>query len=282
MIADVIELKKVEKMSKKINISQSLIKDMTKYESGLECGLKMEHKWIKGQLIDLDSDVMNQGGYFEWLATNQLPKNGKEPVPEYLKDGKSLNAAYRQVESQANHFKKMVKEMGIEILSSGEKATKNGLEGTRDIKAKYKGKVITIDTKYSGLVHNEWEPMGWAALIDPSHRGHERQIEYHKIQAIQYKYIFGDDFYFWVFSSASGVDKPESKNYGENVFIKTEISEEEIEMHLNLAKYTSDRLNFYSKFGFEPSPSYNECQKCPLLDGCKSASRVQEPIIVKI
>ena len=259
---------------KKINISQSLIKDMVKYENEGYCGNLMEEKWIKGNLIDLDSDVINQGCYFEYLATGQLPKNGEVPEPETLKNG-DLSAPYRRVYAQAENFKLMCIQMGIEILDTGEHKVKNGLDGVRDIKAKYKGEIITIDTKYSGLINDEWNPMGWKDLVNGNNRG--KQLDYHKIQATHYTYVFGDPFYYWVFSSAAGAE-----DTGENLFVMMDISQEEIDLHLDRSSWTAERLNFYSKFGFEPRPAYNNCMKCPLFEKCEDAKRVQEPIIVKV
>lgn len=200
----------------------------------------------------------------------------------------SLTSEYRRAHAQAMNFKRLCKDMGIKIISTGERATRNGLIGDRDIEAWYNGKKITIDLKYSGLLRDEWSPMGWGGLIKIAENGvwemasisrwQEAQLEHHKIQALQYHYIFKRPFYYWVFSSSQGADET-----GENAFIHMDIqSKNETDSHLRRAKEMGKAFSREANFGFEARPHYNICSQCDLFSICEDASRVQEPITIKL
>ena len=312
-------------MKKTVLISQSLIKDMANYRENNYCGVLMEYKYIDGGNLP-STNAQKLGHYFEYIATGQLPRDGKKPEPELLKTQKrlwteeevknwlltwkmpgtlktpplgiapgdlndippamknhkeqvhihSLTAEYKRAHLQALNFKQLCKEMGITILETGEYGTRNGLDGTRDIKAKYGRKIITIDLKYSGLMNDEWNPLGWKDLVNGNKR--ERQLDNHIIQATQYKYIFGNPFYYWVFSSSTGAEET-----GENLFIHMDIQDKRrVDYHLKRAKNEAKEFNRQRVAGFEPRPHYNVCSQCELFSTCEHASRIQEPIVVKI
>lgn len=318
-------------------ISQSLIKDIIAYEKEQVCGNILKHKYIESKSMPC-SDVMNQGHYFEYVATGALPKDGKVPQPEMLKTSKrlwtkaelmdfiihekfpgkiktpplgldqtiegsgdewieavikshqdavqvaSMTSDYQRAWKQAQEFKRLIKEMGIEIISVQERKVKDGLEATRDIHFKWtkgerKGQEGTIDLKYSGLIHNEFESFGWAGLINYNSErfGHRQQMLNHKKQSLQYEYVFEMPFYYWVFSSSSGAEET-----GENIFVEMISDEFEVEQHLNLAKETSSKFNALSKLGFEPYPEYNRCKSCELFDQCKDKDETPKAIQVHI
>ncbi len=253
---------------KKIKITQSLTKDMEKYITGKRCG-HLIYNLYSGKVWSLPTDAMKQGTYFEYEATGALPKNGKVPEPEYLKDGKTLNAKYRTAHAQAQLFKSLSKQMGIKIQKTQQKKERNGLEGTEDIEAIWKRKKITIDLKYSGFINNEWEEMGWADMYNGNQRG--KQYAHHSIQSLQYSYIWERPFYFWVFSSV---------NVGENIMMEMVHSKEETEYHLERAAETSERWNnlvFHERIETAAIPEYNTCQTCVLSSSCKYKAEMPEP-----
>lgn len=253
---------------RKINITQSLIKDLDNYYEGDECGHRIFRKYSQG-IFDEPTEAMRLGIYFEYLATGALPKSGKVPEPETLKDGKTLSSKYRIAEAQAQQFKTFCKDMGIKIQHVQKKKTRNGLEGTSDILAIMNGVEIVADLKYGGLIHNEWEPMGWGDLYGDNMRG--TQYAYHSTQSLHYSYIFDRPFYFWVFSSV---------NVGENIFIEMVHTEQEYEHHLERAAEAAERWNklmFHNKMDMAAVPEYNRCKDCVFSNSCEFKASLPEP-----
>ena len=54
---------------KEMKVSQSLLKEMSNYMTGKECGLKILAKFM-GAMEDKTSDAMLLGQWFEWKATD--------------------------------------------------------------------------------------------------------------------------------------------------------------------------------------------------------------------
>lgn len=173
----------------------------------------------------------------------------------------SLAKSYRTSYNQAKLFKNFCKEMGIEILGTQVTGEKNGLVGTLDIHAIWDGREVTIDLKYSGLINNPYDDMGWLDLYTKNDR--ENQYRYHAVQSCQYTYIFDRPFFFWVFSSV---------NEGENIMIEMVHDELEISDHLNRASEAGKRwnvLSIHERAGVSGRPEYNTCQKCVLKEKCE-------------
>lgn len=262
---------------KKINVSQSLIKDLRSYHEGKQCGNIITEKYIKGNPLP-SSGVMNLGAFFEYKATGALPKSGEVPEPETTKSG-TLTAPYKRAEAQAENFKKLCSQMGVKITATQERAVNNGMEGTCDILAEYNGEEVVIDLKYSGLVNDEWSEFGWKGLriFDSEHRGHQKQLEHHQIQAIHYSYLFERPFYYWVFSSSTGAEET-----GENYLMKMVIDENKINDHVSGAAHAQRDFNILANIGFQPYPEYNRCQNCPLFESCEDKVVVPQAIEVPV
>ena len=65
-------------------LSQSLVKALFNYKNDKECGLKIEASYING--INFPSkEVQELGNYFEYICTNQLPRDGHTPKAKLLK-----------------------------------------------------------------------------------------------------------------------------------------------------------------------------------------------------
>lgn len=253
---------------KRVKISQSLIKDLEKYFDGQKCGHLVYEQYVNGVYSD-PTDAMRQGIYFEYLATGALPKGGKVPEPDYLKDGVTLSAEYRRAKSQAELFKSLVKEMGIEIQAVGVTTEANGMVGTCDILAKWEGREIIIDLKYSGFINNDFEELGWGDLYGKNDRG--KQYRHHSCQSLQYQYLFDRPFYFWVFSSV---------NVGETVMIEMVHDEEQLAQHVERASNASKSfmiLSAHEKAGLAAIPEYNTCKKCPIYGTCEFRANLPIP-----
>jgi len=150
-------------------ISQSLIKAYVDYLNGKECGL-----YFKANYIDKDpeaqkepSDAMKIGIYFEFLCTGSLPRTGEIPEPELVYKGKpneKLSAPYERATQSAKIFKSIIQHYGIKIKKIGYslKDDKMGINGIYDIYAEWNGEDCIIDLKYSGLIDDKWNEMGWS------------------------------------------------------------------------------------------------------------------------
>ena len=263
-------------------ISQSFIKNMRDYKAGLECGNIIKHQYVDGNLIDLQSDSMAEGSYFEFMWTTALPKNKKTPLPVYMKSPLKNKAArdlkvsdmdqgYRRIHFNSGYVKSVFDKLGLKIVSFGKLLVKGRHEGTIDIialvtKSQEFGDVvwnvgdkIVIDVKYSGLLNDKWSRHGWMWS--------DIQKEYHGTQAKQYNYVSELPFYFFVVSSTNKevegtFEPPEIK------FFHVPIDSHMTEVHLSEGNSLLEMLKFESEVGFKPRPEYGKCSKCSIREGC--------------
>ena len=143
-------------------ISQSLIKKYVDYLGEKECGL-----FFKARYIDKDpeantppSDAMKAGIYFEYLCTGGLPRSGEVPLPEMTAKGK-LTAPYERAQQSAEVFKRIMAHYKIKVLKVGLYVEADGINGILDILAEWNGETVVIDLKYSGLIDDKWNELGW-------------------------------------------------------------------------------------------------------------------------
>jgi hypothetical protein len=240
-----------------MKISQSLIKAYSDYTSQKLCGDVFKRKYIDKDLIEDPTDAMKKGMYFEYLCTGQLPKNGVVPQPELTAKGE-LTAEYKRVKTQAENFHKYLLKMKIQIIDTGKHFEKNGLEGTTDIIALWNKEEIVIDLKLSGLLYDKWADFGWA--ID--------SLQYKEklmIQAVQYEYLTGLPFYFFVFSST---------NEDDCELIRVEIDKEVFTRHLLQIDKIKSMIELDLNFGFNNYPELVRCKKCPLFSECTNKTEV--------
>lgn len=246
------------------NISQSLIKCFQDWKARIECGDVLKAKYIDHTWVDDPIDAMKLGTYFEFLLTGQLPRSGKIPEPERTQKG-TLKAPYKRVEEMAERVRELMKKSGIKVLETGRKLSKNGMVGIEDVHASYKGRNITIDTKYSGLLDDKWNRMGW--VMTPE------QKAYHGIQAKQYHIITGKPFYYLVASS---------KNTTDVKFFEVEIDGFAKEQHIKLVDYVRESIDFLLDIdGFTNYPELSKCEKCQLTK-CKDRQTELKPELIKL
>ena len=267
-------------------ITQSLIKELFNYKMGLSCGLQVQAKYENNMEFP-SSDVMRLGQWFEYKCTGQRTKFGHIPVPDRLKPKKltkkeidagkkqedvvgELGKKYKDALIHVQAFKDMMEDNEYEIIETGAKLHDKvlGTKGDVDIVVKKKGedKVRFIDTKFSGLLDNKWDDMGWA----------DESLEYKDklmIQAVHYKmlgkakYGYYPEFYFWVFSSTNTNDR---KN------IRVEVDPARYIEHELTIRQARDYFNQSKAKGWIPKPSPKLCGACPLAENCKY--KVELPI----
>lgn len=277
-------------------ISQSFIKDMREYVAGKLCGNLIIAKYLEGRLLDNEEPgQMELGSYFEFLLTGAIPKNGKVPVPQYMKSkvkangGKTaglsiddMEVGYRKAHETSKLVLQMMADMGLKIVEYNRKKTKGRFEGTIDIIAEVVevkngftwniGDRIVIDMKYSGLVGDTtpgYNKHGW--------RWSNIQKEYHGTQAKQYHFITGLQFYFWVNqSNQTEGDKPIIKLF------HVPVTEDMIDRHITEGNQLFSKFEFESKIGFVARPEYNRCNECQLRAECKDRHFYPIPEVVDL
>ena len=263
------------------------MKELNDYRLGKACGRVFVEKYINKR-FDLfpPSESMAAGNYFEYLCIGANTKTGEVPQPKYLKDGKTLNEAYKRILSQADNFKNFIAYYGIEIVSVQEKWIVDGLEGTvdfigkatRDIKDKNgnilieKGEEFIADLKLSGLISDKWNDFGW-------HEDKLSEKERLILQPIHYKFLsklkYGREykFMFIIFSPANDYE------YKSLIF---DVSEEDLELHKTFIATTAAWLKHYLKKGFKEVPEYMRCMDCPLKTSCKSFMAIPEITVFEL
>lgn len=268
-------------------ISQSFIKSFVAYESGEECGNIVKHQFIDDHLIELDSESVAEGAYFEYKLTGGLPKSGVIPVAERTSKGE-LTMEYKRAEHNAWMVKKLLFETwGLVIVevkkkrAVGIKFTKGMHEGTIDIVVEATiaingwkvGDRFVIDIKYSGLLYDKWEKHGWMWS--------NIQKSYHGTQAKQYSYITGLPFYFLVAGNKNllkdGVWQPTDIK-----LFSVPIDEHMMQDHIDYSVHLFDKFQLLGAEGLEARPSYSKCMKCPLREACTDKHEYPHPVVVDL
>lgn len=261
----------------KFKISQSLMKAYVDYLTKKECGL-----FFKAKYIDKDpeaqteaSEAMKLGIYFEFLCTGALPKSGEIPEPDFAYKGtpkQKLSEPYARVVESSKLFKKIIDHYGIKILEKGLSidAEINGIpiSGVIDIYAEWDGKPVFIDTKYSGLIDDKWNEMGWD--LESLHMKDSIMIQgvHYKLLADKKMGIPDIPFYYFVFSS---------KDPNNIKLIRQEVDEEKRQAHIVAIGNISERIEKDLKFGFSALPSLSRCSSCPIAHKCPS--KVDYPLV---
>ena len=248
-------------------ISQSLMKSYVKYLNKTECGLLFKAKYIDKTLITEPSEAMQLGIYFEYLATGMLPKSGKVPMPEYTLKG-VIKEPYKRAQESAEFFKKIIAHYDIKILQTGLYVQTEEENGVLDILAEWNGKKCVIDLKYSGLLEDKWNPLGWEIESLPM----KDDI---MVQGVHYKMLLQKamgidcDFYYFVF---------DTKDSSKVKIIKQNIDEDRFAVHENNLSLIKEKLANSIGRGFKAYPEYNKCIECPLFDTCDSKAIMPLPI----
>lgn len=245
-----------------MKISQSLVKEYSKYKQKKACGLQVKAKYFDGVQFP-SSDAMNLGNYFEFMATGCLPRNGEIPIAEMVYKGTSkerLATDYERANASAEFFKRVIKDYQIEIIETGKVITIGNRTGILDIVAKFNDRLSVIDLKYSGLLEDKWNEMGWETESLP----YKDNL---MIQAVHYTMLLAElnnldysdvDFYFFIFNSKDSEDAK---------IIKINIDSDVYESHSNaIDKVYLDLI--VNKHNFKAYPSLKLCKNCPLVD-CK-------------
>ena len=272
-------------------ITQSLIKELFEYTAKKDaCGIQVEAKYVHGIEFP-SSDAMQLGQWFEWSCTGQRTKFGHIPAAKRNKPSKltkkeldegmkqedvlgELSKKYEDALIHVDAFKKMLEYYDLEIVDTGVKLEDKelGIKGDVDLVVRKRGeeKVMFIDMKYSGLLDNKWDDLGWA----------DESLEYKDkimIQAVHYKilgkakYGYEPDFNFWVFSSTNTTDR---KN------IKVIVDESRFAEHEIIIKKARAEFERNAAIGWQARPNPKRCGECPLKSKCSHYVELPQEQIV--
>jgi hypothetical protein len=254
-------------------ISQSLMKAYVDYLNEKECGL-----FFKARYIDKDpesqtepTDAMKLGIYFEYLCTGALPKSGEVPEPEMVYKGKAnekMSAPYERATESAKVFKSIMEHYNIKVKKVGLYLEDAEINGIVDIHAEWDGKDVFIDMKYSGLIDDKWNEMGWDIESLPMKDSLMIQGVHYKILAEKCLNIHDIPFYYFVFSST------DPKNVK---IILQEVDESKKQSHVVAINNIIGRIKQDINNGFVAHPSLKKCSECPISHKCPS--RVDYPLV---
>lgn len=260
-----------------------MIKDYEAYQDDTLCGIVFKAKYIDKTFPDIPSAAMRLGHYFEYLVTGQLPRDGKEPKPDWLKSAlkkpeeeretKDMTAPYKLAVANAERTKGYLSKIGLIIEATGVSVAKDGITGISDINGDLGGNKVVIDLKYSGLLNDKYAPFGWGALQMDGYYG-EVQRRHHSTQAIHYSKLFGvDEFYYLVVSSTN------DKDVG---FFKMEFSDKGLVAHERRIEGARQGVEIGMTVGFKPKPNVVRCGCCPWKTTCKQAIFYPVPKVVTV
>ena len=256
-------------MSAERKISQSFLKEFTKYLHNETCGLQLKAKYYDGVQFP-PSEAQHLGQYFEYTATGQLPKFGNLPEPKMISGGKKMAIAYERAFESAQFCKEIFEAYGIEIIETGLKLEGEKTTGEIDVFAMWNGEKVFIDLKYSGAIDDRWSDYGWETESLPQKDGL-------MIQGVQYKMLAKeclglDDvpFYYFIFSA-------KDPRYAK--IILQEVDEGRFIEHEIAVTNVHNKLKAVPISYFKAKPSLKLCGDCP-LENC--ASRTTLPNVETI
>jgi|TARA_R110001592_G_scaffold20489_4_gene83035 CRISPR/Cas system-associated exonuclease Cas4 (RecB family) len=254
---------------KQIRVSQSIIKALARYTEGKECGLVIEHQYVKGAKIP-PSEVQNLGNWFEYECTGALPPyDPVKPEPKILKSGK-MAVGYERMLPHIENYKAAIKHYNVTDITPGIELKYGNIAGTADIIAKINGKPVIIDIKTTGLFDDKWNDYGWRT----DHLAGEFRPKIGLLtQPLHYKWLYKQiykedpDFYFWIFSTQNSHDFK---------IIKVNIEEELYEVHAQEIQSTLNFLLHSLENGFKAKPSISRCAKCHFKETCDFEVKIPE------
>jgi hypothetical protein len=253
-----------------MKISQSMMKSYVDYLNQKECGLLFKGKYIDKNVESIASPAMKEGIYFEYLATGALPRTNI--VPEAEKSSKGyLTVAYERIHAAVDLFKKIIKHYKIKIVKVGYTLSTSEMTGIMDIWGEWDGQPVIIDLKYSGLIDDKWNEMGWETES-------LNMKDSLMIQGVHYKLLVKealgiDDvpFYYFIFNSKDATDMK---------IIKQNVDPDKFYFHKeNVLKMRAAILNNI-EMGFKAYPDYRKCKDCPLNATCPV--KAEYPLITDV
>jgi hypothetical protein len=246
-----------------------MMKSYVDYLTGKKCGILFKAEFIDKCIESTPSDAMREGIYFEYLATGSLPRTGEVPEPDRTAKGE-LTSPYKRVKEAAEFFREIIAHHNIFIKRTGYVISTSEMTGIIDIWADWNGEDVIIDTKYSGLIDDKWNELGWETES-------LTMKDTLMIQGVHYKMLakeaLGKDvpFYYFIFNSKDPRDMK---------IIRQEVDEDKFFFHKENVKKMRAAIQTDIEQGFKAYPDYRKCKDCPLFDSCSHAHKYPQIIPV--
>ena len=122
-----------------------------------------------------------------------------------------------------------------------------------------------IDLKYSGLIDDKWNEMGWDLDSLPLKDSLMVQGVHYKLLAKEAMGIEDIPFYYWVFDSSNPANMK---------IIRQNVDESRLSQHLLSIDNIKRKLQSNLEKGFNLYPSLKNCTNCPLKPYCGAAAEV--------
>ena len=133
------------------------------------------------------------------------------------------------------------------------------MTGIIDVWADWNGEKCIIDLKYSGLLDDKWNELGWETES-------LNMKDSLMIQGVHYKLLVKeklgiDDvpFYYFVFNSKDETDMK---------IIKQVVDPDKFYFHKQNVEKMKSAIERDMEKGFKPYPDYRKCKDCPLNEVC--------------
>jgi hypothetical protein len=250
-------------------ISQSFLKEFTKYLQNESCGYQVVAKYYDNMQFP-SSEAQLLGQYFEYAATGQLPKFGDLPEPKMVSGGKKMSIPFARAFESAQFCKEIFKEYGIEIIETGLKLEGERTTGEIDVYAEWNGQKVFIDLKYSAAIDDKWSEFGWETESLAQKDNLMIQGVHYKMLAKECLDIEDIPFYYFIFSA---------KNTDYAKIIHQEVDEGRFVEHEIVVDNVYNKLKQVPITYFKPKPSLKMCSCCP-IESCNARTKL--PLIEKV
>jgi len=261
-------------------ISQSLVKELSRYAREEKCGLVLEDEFISKEYIHSASDSKKVHDYFIYKVTGKLPLNGLEPYPIVTKTGK-LSVDYERINAQIENLQLLLNRLNFSIEYNAFVFTNPKFGGTADLVVSNNNlktkdimkKRAIVSLKTSSLLNDERSDLGWGNVSIQDKE--ELMLEAIHVKLLA-KYEWGIEnipFYYFVFSN---------KNEWEYKIFKIDVDELKLQSHYQNLLSAKKFLDETIKNGWKAHPKYSVCRTCSLTNVCKSFKDIPEIVSVSI
>lgn len=279
--ADYFPLPELHYNGQRVYVSQSMLKDWDKLAMGEMCPKQFYCKYLLNEETSPSSDAQNAGRRFEYELTGAHDRYGNEPEQVLTTTGK-IGTEQKRVSENAERARATLRRHGFDMdnFQAGVRLrTTEGLQGDLDLITTRNGELCIVDIKYSGLIGNEWNELGWN--WQDSSRNRLSQNDYHTCQANHYQILAAlhPDFPDSILSFFFAVFDARPNHEGEYRIFQMVSSEKSRMRHLQKVCDCIEGLQtLIDTNGLEATPEYDFCKSC--LVNCPV--RAEWPEIVQI
>ncbi len=247
-------------------LSQTLVKDLEREEA---CPFKWKEQWIeKNPLLKLQSDDLDRGKYFEWLAIGGGAIAGEDVVdlPRLATGKKSIDQL--RIEQQAERCKRMLfdptdKEyLGFRLVSTQLELRVDDERGTADITAHDANNDIWIlDLKLTKDLSSDRTKYGWGNAWE----------ELDLLQQIHYEDLYEKQYGIRPKMGLLVFDYTPQMRVEFGEIIISNLRRENKKLRFDAVR---EVIKQYERTEWIKYPSVKECSKCSLV--CKDRTEISK------